>query len=469
MKKLVLILVLLTSQLGFLAQDFHGFQSSNYSGVLGVVSNPANVVDNRMKFDLILGGVSVIADNNYLGVKRSAFNNPNPSMFGLIKESIKSAKDSTYIPKLGNWDTTRRESPYYWKNNFVAQDNSKDKSIYSALRATLPSFLVTINKKNAIAFNWGVRNYVNVDGISPNLARLAFEEFLYPSLWVTKLQNKNLSIQQMAWAEYGLTYGRVLKDDNEHFLKAGVTAKLLQGLSAAYVYIKDLNYEFTTDDTLSLFSSEVHYGHSTNFEIEPDGFKYKFVSNPGFGFDLGMVYEFRPGYEAEKYEMDGEKGIWRKDHNKYKFKASFAINDIGGIRFQKGALSNDFIADVRLWDLNTVNPNSVQGFDSLMTNMFGSLESQTTFKMALPTSINMQGDYHIWKTFYANLMINFSNLQKRRDAKVHDFTTISLAPRFDHKWFGLTVPLTYNTMTAKRGQGMNLGVMARLGPLMLGT
>ena len=74
----------------------------------------------------------------------------------------------------------------------------------------LPSFMVSLNHKNSIAFNWSIRNYMNVDGISPNMAKLAYEEFVYPSLWVTNLNNKKFSVNQMLWGEYGLTNGSKL-------------------------------------------------------------------------------------------------------------------------------------------------------------------------------------------------------------------------------------------------------------------
>jgi outer membrane protein OmpA-like peptidoglycan-associated protein len=467
MKKLLPFLVLFAS-INLRAQDFLGLQSSNYAGVIGAYSNPANIVDNRLKFDLVLVGNAFAFDNNYVGVKRSA-----------LKYTGKLMDGSAKLP--GSWDSTRKGSPDYWKNNFVVSENSKNKSVYFANRVVLPSFMFQINKKNALSFNWGVRSYLNVDGISPNLAKLAYEEFIYPSLWVTNLNNKNLSFNQMTWAEYGLTYARVLKEDGEHFLKAGVTVKLLQGLEAAYLNIKNLDFNFTTSDTLSLFKSEVSYGHSANldplikeFEKENPTFdkvkaSYKYESYPGFGFDLGAVYEWRPDYQSHKYDMDNKKDLWRKDHNKYKLKVSLAVNDIGGIRFKKGALSNDFTADINLWDISSIDVSGVNGFDSLLTNVFGSKESETTFKMALPTSINFQTDYNIWKPFFINFSANICNLTPNRVAKVHDFTNISLAPRFDHKWFGLTLPFSYNTLAASRGQNLLVGTMVRLGPLVVGS
>lgn len=447
------------------AQDFQGIQTSNYAGVLGVYSNPANIADNRMTFDMTLLGLNFGAENNYVGVKRS-------SLDGGVRNWFRG----------GSWDTVRRESPYYWKNNFIAQDNGKYKNVYSGLRLMLPSFMVSMSHKSSIAFNWSIRNYVNIDGISPELAKLGFEEFKYPTLWGLKLYNKDLNINQMCWAEYGLSFARVFKEDNEHFFKGGMSIKILQGIEAAYMRIKDLEFNFLTSDTLSLFHSEVEYAHSRNLDpfvtTDPNSpnywsdvkSKYSYESYPGLGFDFGLVYEFRPDYEKHKFDMDGEKGLWYRDQNKYKTKLSFAINDIGGIRFQKGEYSNNFIADVDSLDLNLFdNVKGVDDYDVLINNIFVPLPTRTDFKMSLPTSLNIGVDQHLWKTFYINLTANICNLQYKTSTRVHDYTTISLAPRFDHKWFGLTLPITYSSFGAKRGEPIALGTMVRLGPLMAGT
>ncbi|MBA3682140.1 MAG: OmpA family protein [Bacteroidetes bacterium] len=469
MKKILPFFILLAT-LQIKAQDFMGLQSSNYAGVAGVFSNPANIVDNRLKFDMVLIGLNVNVDNNYIGVKRS-------SIKGTRLKTVTNADGTTSKAFVGyspTWDSTRNTSPYYWKNNIASQDNKYDKSIYSATRIMLPSFMIQLNKKNAIAFNWGIRNYVNVDGISPQLAKLGYEEFVYPTLWFTNLTNKNLSVQQMSWAEYGLSYGHVFKEDGKNFFKAGATVKLLQGLEAAYIYIRDLEYKLDTEDTVSFFNTSVAYGHSDNLTFtngtNPSDI-YKFTSNPGFGFDIGGVYEWRPDFESHKYEMDGETGLWRRDQNKYKLKASLAVNDIGGIRFNKGGLSNDFTANVNRYNVDKFEKvHDINSFDSIIKADFNSsTTAEKTFKMALPTAINAQIDYHIWNPFYINLTGNITNFYKTREAKVHDFTTISLAPRFDHKWFGLTLPFTYNTLAARRGQNVQIGTMARIGPLVVGT
>lgn len=438
------------------SQDFLGLQTSNYAGVTGVYSNPASIVDNRMAFDMSLIGFGITADNNYFGVRRKAL-----KYTGSITD-----------PKFpDSWNNMDKNSPDYYKNNYRIVNNGKVKSAYLINRVVLPSFMITLNKKNAIAFTWSVRNYLNIDGVSQTLANIAYDEFVNPSIFLTRLSNKKLSIQQMSWAEYGLSYARVLKDDNEHFFKAGATVKLLQGLEAAYMYIDDLKYQVDAKDTVSLFNSHIAYGHSDNLDFtDPNDVKYKFTSSPGFGIDIGGVYEWRPDYQKHKYDMDGKTDLWRKDRNKYKLKASLAINDIGGIRYTKGGLSNDFNVNINLLNIHKFDSvKNINGLDSTFKATFTTLNNKKTFNVALPMAINAQLDYNIWKPFYINLSANISNFFQRREAKVHDYINISLAPRFDHKWFGVTIPVSYNTVAAKRDELALVGAMIRLGPLVVGT
>lgn len=433
-----------------------GLQSSNYAGVTGVYSNPANIADNRMVFDMTLVGLNLTADNNYFGVKRSAL-----KFTGSITD-----------PKFpDSWQNMDPASPDYYKNNYRTVNNGKVKTAYLNTRVALPSFMISLNPRHSIAFTWSVRNYLNVDGVSQTLANIAYDEFVNPEVFLTRFSNKKLSIQQMAWAEYGLTYARVIKDDNEHFFKAGATVKLLQGLEAAYMYIDDLRYLIDAKDTVSIFNSHVAYGHSDNLDFTAtNDVKYKFTSSPGFGLDIGGVYEWRPDYEKYRYDMDNKNDLWRKDKNKYKFKASFAINDIGAIRYTKGGLSNDFNANITLLNIHKFDSvKSIHSLDSTLKATFNVLDNKKTFTMMMPTAINVQADYNIWKPFYINLSANISNFFSRRQSKVHEYTTISLAPRFDHKWFGVTIPVSYNNIAARRDDYALVGAMLRLGPLVVGS
>lgn len=452
MKKILLSALLLFSYLSK-SQDFVGFNQSNYAGVTGVYQQPASIVDSRMKFDMNLIGLNLGFYNNYVGMKREALKHE-----GKGKNMVFPAFNDTA----------------FMDNYLVERTNSKNKAFYLNNRIAGPSFMVAINRKNSIALTSSIRNYFNIDGLSPNLAKLAFEEFKYPSLWVKNLNNKYLSIQEMSWAEYGLTYARVIKEDNEHYLKGGVTVKVLQGIQSAYMFIKDANYNFHTDTTLSLFKSDVKYGHSDNWnftDIKPGqagtGTKlFDFSqSYPGFGFDFGFVYEWRPDYMKYKYDMDGEKDLWRKDKNKYKLKVGLSVTDIGSIKFKKGKTSGDFTADVGFWNLKPIDPGTVGEFDdTLKTRFHGNWGEGQSYKMNLPTVISAQIDYQIWKDVYVNLTPYWAIQFKKNDTKVHDISSITLTPRWDHKWFGVFIPVQYNAL-----DGFRAGAAVRLGPIVVGS
>jgi outer membrane protein OmpA-like peptidoglycan-associated protein len=452
----VCLVAFFTLALGSLlkSQDFLGFANSNYVGVTGISLQPACIVDDRMEFDMTLFGGNVAAYNNYLGLKKSAL---KPF------KGTNSKGEKEYFPTMAN-DTD------FIHNMMEERTNNKMKSVYSSVRINMPSFMVYCNHKNSLAFTWDIRNYVNADGISPALAKLIVEQFDYPSLWTINapsLNSKNLSVQQMAWAEYGLTYGRVLKEDNEHFFKTAVRVKFLQGIMSSYMDIKDFKFNVPNDTTLNFLHSEASYGHSRNFEFEGNNVKLKTLeSYPGVGLDFGFVYEWRPDYKKYKYDMDGETGLWRRDQNKYKLRVGFSALDLGTIKFKKGNLSNDFIADFNLFNLHKFDTiNSVTGFDSLLKQNFPSQSNPpSTYKMTLPTAFSLQVDYNIWKDFYVNMTPFFALQFKNRVTKIHEYSAISITPRWDHKWFGVFVPVTYHQL-----DGFRVGTSIRLGPLIVGT
>lgn len=419
-----------------LAQQYLGFTSSNYSGVHGSLLQPASIVDNRMAFDLNLVSFHTTFWNNYVSLR--------------VKDLRK------------NYDENADFQDTYLR---IKDDNSRNKYVYLNLDVLGPSFSFNIGRKNAVAFTTRFRTVFNLDNVTPELARLAWEGLDYPQLWQQDLKNQRLNAQYMSWAEYGVTYGREIFQINRHYLKGAVTVKLLQGMGAAYLFVDDLAYNFTNDDTLSLFNSDVKYGHSTNFDFNTDGVKYKFISDPTVGFDFGFVYELRKDEEDYTYDMDGKTGLYRKDKNKYKLKVGFSMLDIGRVRFQKGDISANFIADIDDYYIGDFDVNSIEDFNDTLDKNF--TFTQTTgeyFKMKLPTSMSLQVDYNIWKGFYANFTAYGSFRRRNQESKLRQQTTFSISARFEHKWFDIAVPFIINT-----DRQVMLGSSIRLGVLFIGT
>ena len=68
----------------------------------------------------------------------------------------------------------------------------------------------------------------------------------------------------MTWSEFGLNYGQVLTDAEQHFLKAGANVKYLSGYAAAYMYSNNFEYDLFNDDTAVSNLGDFGYGYSQN-------------------------------------------------------------------------------------------------------------------------------------------------------------------------------------------------------------
>ncbi len=499
MKKNLLLAFTLFLGLYVKSQDYLGFINSNYSGITQAFINPANIADNRMRFDATLGGISFYGQNNYVGLERSKIETHDG--LGFWKALMKYQKgDQAYQ------SSSAFSDPNFQQNYLNNVDDPREKSLFFSTRVAGPGVLLHLNLwgKNAIGFNSSFRTYVNVDGVSPDLARLIYADigrtpgYNVSDLYNKNITNKHLSANAMSWMEYAFSFAHVFKDDNEHYFKGGATVKILQGIASAYVNVKDLQVNFNGPSVgkndsafLSVIKTDVNYGHSENLEIpgpnapntkvnpavdDPtllstlSGYP-KFGSFSGYGFDFGMVYEFRPDYASYKYEMDGKQNIWRRDKSKYKLKLSASVLDIGGIKYAKGKYSNNFSVNTDSIQYRLLKTGNYPVFDmdTIIRRYSTPNATKGTYKVALPTAIVLSADYSLGKNFYIDLMGYLAFKYKNKEAKVHDWTNISLTPRWDHKWFGVAVPLAYNQAAAIAKQPFRVGTMIRLGPLAIGT
>ena len=444
MKKFLLIIFTVLSSMVVQAQDLLGISSSNYGGLSSVYINPANLADNRLKFEIQLFGTGFGVANNFMGFKPSY----------LVRDG---GLTSTAYPLLDPIPPTEDFTTANFLDNRRAFVNN---NIY------LPSLLISINEKNSVSLSARARTYFNVDGVGAELFQFAYNSLNYPSLYNTRITNEKLSIQTMSWMEYALGYGRVLIDQEQHFLKAGVTLKALQGLQSAYLFVDNLDYEINSDSTLSLYNAEVQYGHSSNFEASVNNANYREVSNLGIGFDFGVIYEWRPDYAKHKHDMDGETNVWKRNENKYKLKVGVSMTDLGGVKFSKGGQSGDFIANTTNWDISKLDfgTTPIAALDDTLSARFGGNIVGANYKMNLPTAFSTQIDYHIWKDLYINQTNFFAFGFNSNANKVHDFTTISLTPRWDHRIAGVSIPISYNSL-----MGTRTGLALRLGPVTFGT
>lgn len=449
------------------AQNYIGVINSNYSGIMGADLQPASIVDSRFAVDV--------------------------NLFSLNVDGWQNAKyfDADILPKR-SWlyslrkDTTWMEDSLLYQNSFsditdYTSPDAKPRGAYIGMQFDIMNFMFHIRRDIAVGFSAKFRFITNLDDINPELGRISEEGLDYSPLWNTSIDGSLLAQTHMSWAEYGFNYAQVLADKDEHFFKLGGRIKLLQGLTANYLYAGNLDVTFLNKDTATTLVGDFNYGYSENIDeyiggANPTPFSfsefYRMTSKLGIGGDIGFVYEWRPNWKESKYDMDGEENLWRRDAEKYKLRVGASLLDVGGMRFTKAGKSRDFSVNTTNLDLGVFE--STDGFgsftnivDSLIQNDAGWTAGEDTlqsFFMNLPTAVSLQVDYHIWKNFYVNAMAYVNVNSSENATNVRMPSTYSITPSFDHKFIGFGIPVSYNSYSGGR-----VGLGARLGPMTIGV
>ncbi len=465
------------------AQDFLGIRQSNYSGVMGSDLNPAAIADNRMKIDVTLGAFSFAGYNNHLYMNTRLMPYWWVESFSSTEQAAEDWRSDQYFGKIIEADSTAYFTGIN-KGNFFEFENPKGKPRKGFVNANvdLLNAMVSIGEGRAVSLQVKHRTFFNVDHLAPELLLLAQNSLEYPDLWNLNLSDQLLNLSFNSWMEYNLGYAQVFQDEGEHFIKAGGKLKFLQGLGSLYLYTDEIKYNFLNADTANSVEGNFDYGYSSNIDqffdannstgSAPVSFNdvFQMASKLGVGLDIGGVYEWRPDWKEYKYDMDGETNLWRNDQNKYKLRVGLAINDIGGMRYTKSEHSRNFQAHASILDLGEFeDTDGLADFNDNLDTLVAAggasfIDDKGTFYMNLPTHMNLNVDYHIAKDFYINLH-SMTGFQRNKDPhKVRYPGSIALTPRYDHRWFGVSIPVSYSTL-----YGMRTGVGLRMGPIVLGT
>ena len=415
------------------AQSYIGLLTDNYSGVHGLISNPANIADSRFKTDINIVGVSTFFSNDYYGAK--------------LSDALSDDFD---------FDTDGKKSP------------SADNNIFGNVDVMGPSFMFNLNRKSSLAlFTRGRVNY-NINKLNGSTIDNIQDEFDENDDFI--VDEDDIYLAANAWAEVGITYARILVDKEQHFLKAGVSLKYLQGMGNAYASGNNVNIDYDADGTnlgggqttgSITTQGEVNYGHSDNITDDFDDFKFEIVDGAtGFGTDLGLVYEWRPNYNS--YTKKDKEGRFYapKYQNKYKLKFGLSLTDLGSINYKNGTENAYDITGT----VNEDDFDDQDGPEDLLSTLYTQTGSGKSAKAVLPTALHLNVDYNLYKKFYVNLNtdIAISSAKKANTNRIPTLATIT--PRYESKGLGVFMPVSL-----VQGAGLQWGAGFRSGPLYVGS
>ncbi len=452
-------------------QDFLPALNDNYMGINQAFLQPASIVDSRFRVDFNVGGFSNDIYNTSMRFR---------SKWLLDPTSILTNEDW--------WD----------EYTYLASPKKKDASVFMAQSATGPSFLANFSEKHSIGFTSRVRSILNIDGMDEPLFRLIYSNYQESDYYNKWYFDNTMRATQHVFGDYGLTYARIIPIDssNVHFLKAGITLKLLQGIASSYLQADDFYYYFNGEaypdsKNISWNSPYVHAGVSDNWgDLNEYGnytfsMNYQLTAKPSVGMDLGVVYEFRKDMIKDGVDRSG-----RPDKNKYFVKVGLSVLDIGRLKYTKDYYSSDmvvaFTPDYKnRYDIgdNSIPENtywqdanelsfSFRDYPDFSYAMYQRAENgqgvqiaagnKENFTVRLPSAISLQADVNLFKEgLYVNLTTYHGLNQGQSNVpNSHYISTYSITPRYENKWYSVAVPVVVNQYgKLDVGLGVRAGVV----------
>ena len=415
-KRIFLSLFALASFCSANAQSYLGYVPDNYAGVQGVLYNPASIADSRFKADINLFSISSSVTNDAYGVK----------IFDVFKDGY-------------DFDLEAKKNFSNANNAFLNTD------------VMGPSVMFNIAPKHTLAIFTRARAFVNVIDVNGQVINDITKDnkTSFPSATVGSFNGVGNS-----WGELGISYAAVLFQKGEHFLKGGITAKYLQGVANYHIqgtnvtmaYNENLllpqNSTYTTTGT-AIYGSSQDFANDSDLDIDS--------KSRGFGVDLGLVYEWRPEYSADRADINDLKEV-----NKYKLRFGISVTDLGSMKYAKGVRNSYNLNETITQD----NYDGSENFDEFLRDYYTSVPVNGNVRSNLPTAIHADVDWNIHRRFYLNANGDLGIVSKTKLNQNSIANRVSLTPRYESKWFSAYIPISYMDYSkqAQVGLGLRTGV-----------
>ncbi|OQP47424.1 hypothetical protein A4H97_07975 [Niastella yeongjuensis] len=414
-----------------LSQSIVGYPYDNYSGVHGMLQNPASVAGSKYKVNINFFSFGTVAGNNAYELKNDK------------------------VKKFDFSDLKENE-------DYIKSANADKKNLWFNTEILGPSFMFTSGKKSGVGLYTRARMLFNEFNLSDKTFR--FFGSGNDGIYDQNIQESMLQVKAHAFAEAGLTYGRIIWSAPHHQLKMGITGKYVVGIAAASYYSNKLAINIAKSDIINQLEGDVNVRYSNNLDNVDDQFDdvLKHLSdNHGLGFDLGFSYEWRP-----------ESSEWlSNDQTPYKVRLNASLNDLGSVKYKNSENGNSYAANASGKTTDDLDKQDGETFDEYFTRLqnqgiLSTKAHEDNMKVKLPTTFRFDADYHIYRRLFINVatIVNLINRDKNQTSAQYP-TTFTVTPRLEKKWFSLYTPLYYNTLNKKATWGAGM----RLGPLFLGS
>lgn len=440
--------LILQTQADLFAQNPIMLASGRYSGNYGAQLNPATLAFDRPYWSVQLLGAGIGFQNNLISTKK--LNYPLFLLGG--NQFIQTDNEKARARSVGTADA-----------DALLQEHIDQPLRLQQSAFTMPFAATFQFNKHGFGLFTQIRQQLYVDQMAARTVKQIWEGFLYPPLLDSLVENRQLQFQFDAWSEIGATYSYRFYQSWTKSMSIGVTAKALIGLESMHLDVDKLDYTVNfTDSLVDLSKFEGKYARSLGSDDNGRGF----AVDVGFNFVKIDTYTSRRPKKRRNMSSFNfrRRGPVRKDAPDYLWKLGASVLDLGLIRYNGPQYfinsQATYSTQTRFFDFNQQQVDA-----GLMTPLIaqgGVLESRG-FTVGAPTALSVQFDGKIYEQFYfyagwIQRMPLFGDYSVRRT------NILTAAGRFELAKVEVNIP-----MTLIEYQWLNVGLSARIGPLIVGT
>ncbi|QYS85969.1 OmpA family protein [Flavobacterium oreochromis] len=415
MKKILALVSMLLCAEQIEAQSYIGFLPDNYSGVHGMVYNPATIVGSPYRLDLNLVSANALFSNDYFGAK----------VTDLLKK---------------DFDVDLQAKKFSSLNN---------NAVINADVLGL-SFMFNIAPKHSIGFFSRARGNTNLHELNGTLFDKVRKDF--KDITDYRIEEGDFNLVANTWAELGLSYGAIILNNDKYSLKGGLSLKYIQGVVNSYAYGRNISVFYDADNIAQnrkiIATGDFIFGGTRDFDKIDKEVKLN-PNTSSFGADFGAVFEIKNQNVQKKYGPN------------YKWRFGASVTDIGSIRYKLDTQKHYEFNSVTVQQIKI---ESEKDLEKVLELFDPSPEEETSQKVILPTALHTNVDWNFFRKFYLNLNADFNLNDKKALNTLSIANTYALTPRYETKWFSFALPINYMEY-----RGVNVGTSLRLGPLFVGS
>lgn len=427
-------------------QDMFGLTTGNYSGINGVILNPAGMINSKLYLDVNFAGFDFSLENSAVYIRNKDFTKKN------LFHNEMQVNDENAAP-----------------DRYTLYDNydRKEKSVFQNLRILGTGAMLNY-KRNAFGFSTSFRNVVSVRNLPFHVTKFAYDGLDYSPQHGIRYQGADFMVSQMAWTELNFSYARKLINRQEYFFTFGITVKRLMGYSALFMNVQEIDYMQENDSILDVYDMNAQLGLSLPMNYTDNEFDNgdKLYRGYGWGMDIGFVYQ-KNDVDLLNRGIYREPSICGQKHQDYLYRVGVSLLDVGGINFTRNALFYDYQNVSTYWPgIDEVKWDGItEALGDINYHMHGDSNYRPEadyFKLYLPTALSVQLDYHIQENFYLHTVL--INPVKLITPTIWRPAELAVVPRYESRLWDVFLPLSLYDYSKFR-----VGLAARFACLTIGS